>query len=802
VSRGDRQPAIAPSRATTLRQGLRFFAAPADEPRARRATDILLLVPTLIGLGILIALQPPGPVERSLISFLASFPAELDTIWRFFYDLLGLWALVVVAASLVRRRPAVALQGVTALLLAALVAAAAGRIATGDWPSLHAGTGLAGSAVFPSVRVAEAAAIVITSQPHLARPVRVAGFWLVMLGAASAAILTITTPTGVVAALLAAAVGAALARLLFGTSAGRPGLDEVQATLAELGVRAERLQPAEREVVGVFLVRGRDEEGRQLLVKVYGRDAYDNQVLVKFWRGLWYRDPGPALSLSRAQAAEHEAFLTLLAAKHGLATREVVTAGSTITGDSLLVLRGGGIPLAATPADVVDSDLLHSGWRQLALLHAGNIAHRQIDPTNLIVEDGELKLIDLGGAVVGAPEHMLLTDRAQLLASTAAMAGPERATAAASDALGQDGVAALLPYLQSAAFSSELRRALRTAGLDADDLRAQTAATLGAEAPELVRLRRMTWGAALRSGLLILAVWAVVSALGGIDMADLRTALEGASVAWIVVGFIVAQTPRPFQAISTIGSIAVKLAFGPVYALQLAMSFLNLALPSQLARMAVNVRFFQRQGVPPATAITAGTIDAFAGNVIQIILLVLLLLFSEFSLSVDMSSAGASAIDAVALIAVLVIALVGAVLVIRPLRAGLRERVRTWWPEVKIGLRTLRAGHKLGQLLGGNFAAEILFAVTLGIFAYSLGYPLSLANLLVINLSVSLLASVIPVPGGIGVVEGGLMVGLTASGVPQEAALAIALLHRIATFYLPPTWGWFAMRWLEKNSYL
>src|SRR5262249_17786392 len=159
-------------------------------------------------------------------------------------------------------------------------------------------------AIFPSVRVAEAAAIVLTSQPHLAKPVRTLGFWIVMLGAASAAILTITTPTGVLAALLAAAVGAALARPLFGTPAGRPGLDGGRVTVAQLGVEAERLQPAEREVVGVFLVRGRDADGKQLLVKVYGRDAYDNQVLVKFWRGLWYRDPGPALTLSRAQAAE------------------------------------------------------------------------------------------------------------------------------------------------------------------------------------------------------------------------------------------------------------------------------------------------------------------------------------------------------------------------------------------------------------------------------------------------------------------------------------------------------------------
>ena len=60
----------------------------------------------------------------------------------------------------------------------------------------------------------------------------------------------------------------------------------------------------------------------------------------------------------------------------------------------------------------------------------------------------------------------------------------------------------------------------------------------------------------------------------------------------------------------------------------------------------------------------------------------------------------------------------------------------------------------------------------------------------------------IPVPGGIGVVEGGLVVGLTAAGVPESAAFAIALLYRIATFYLPPIWGWFALQWLRKNRYL
>jgi uncharacterized protein (TIRG00374 family) len=96
----------------------------------------------------------------------------------------------------------------------------------------------------------------------------------------------------------------------------------------------------------------------------------------------------------------------------------------------------------------------------------------------------------------------------------------------------------------------------------------------------------------------------------------------------------------------------------------------------------------------------------------------------------------------------------------------------------------------------------VLFATALGLFARALGYHLPLSELLVINMSVSLLASFIPVPGGIGVVEFGLTAGLTAAGMQEEAALAAAILYRISIFYLPPLWGFFALSWLQRNRYL
>jgi uncharacterized membrane protein YbhN (UPF0104 family) len=236
--------------------------------------------------------------------------------------------------------------------------------------------------------------------------------------------------------------------------------------------------------------------------------------------------------------------------------------------------------------------------------------------------------------------------------------------------------------------------------------------------------------------------------------------------------------------------------------MQLATGYLNLALPSNLARMAINIRFFQRHGVPPATAVTAGAIDSFVSTVVQALLLVALLLFSESGLDFGLETPSGPSVTALLVVAAIAVAAVGALALVRRLRGAIVERVRRWWPDVKATLASLRAGNKLGLLLGGSLATELLFAVALGVFANAFGYDISLADLLLINISVSLLATFVPVPGGIGVTEFGLTVGLTAAGMTEEAALGAVVLYRLSTFYLPPVWGFFALRWLQRNAHL
>jgi len=133
---------------------------------------------------------------------------------------------------------------------------------------------------------------------------------------------------------------------------------------------------------------------------------------------------------------------------------------------------------------------------------------------------------------------------------------------------------------------------------------------------------------------------------------------------------------------------------------------------------------------------------------------------------------------------------------------SIRRRVFGYVRQMKDAFVVLRMPSRLLELFGGNLGSEILFAITLAMVTRGFGYELPLSQFLLINSVVSLFGSLIPVPGGIGVMEAGLTWGLTKAGIPQDTAFAIALTHRMITFYLPPIWGFMSYQWLIKHHFL
>ena len=59
-----------------------------------------------------------------------------------------------------------------------------------------------------------------------------------------------------------------------------------------------------------------------------------------------------------------------------------------------------------------------------------------------------------------------------------------------------------------------------------------------------------------------------------------------------------------------------------------------------------------------------------------------------------------------------------------------------------------------------------------------------------------------PAPGGVGAAEAALTAGLVAMGIDSATAFAIAVTHRLCTYYLPPIWGYLSLRWLNRKGYL
>ena len=544
----DAEPVAARAPAFEPRPSRRLFATAASEPRARRLTDLLLLISSIVGLLVVTAAEFPSPgFLVSLTTFVRSAPSFLDTAWQISADALALFAIVLLVATCVRRRLDVARDLVVALAIATIGWLLVGRWAQGDWPAFTRALRSAQAQLwYPSPRLALPAAVIVTIAPHLTRPIRRVGRWLLTLACLGIVALGASSPLGAVAGVLVGATAGFIVHLIFGSSAGRPSLGDVERALSKVGVQARSLAPADRQRAGVFEVMGEDTNGVPLMVKVYGRDAHDSALATTLWRTLWYRDPGSPLRIGRLQQVEHEAFITLLAAQFGVLTEQVVTAGATVDDDAILVLRGRGTPLAVSgPPDGLDHHLVvQQLWKALATLHGGGIAHGQIDSESIILDGGHVGFADFGGASVGATDGRIGADRAQALMASVLLVGTEPAIAMACEALGADGIIAMLPYLQSATLTRAQRREVKEADLEIDDVRALAAAAAGVEEPELQQLRRITAGTILRVALPALAVVALTSAISGMELDGVWDEVIAASWWLLLLGFVLAQMVR------------------------------------------------------------------------------------------------------------------------------------------------------------------------------------------------------------------------------------------------------------------
>jgi uncharacterized membrane protein YbhN (UPF0104 family)/tRNA A-37 threonylcarbamoyl transferase component Bud32 len=773
---------------------------------------------------VVLTFPAPGPtsIDSLVTGLVRELPGLFGWFWELSYDLLITWTLVLIAFALfAHRRKRLLFEELLAGAVAVGCALVAGWLAGTDWSDSFKAVAASGSPpIYLAVRLALATAVVVAASPYMARPFRYLGRSVVGIGAAAGIALGTSLPIGMVAAFAVGIGSAAIVHLLFGSPAGRLTVDQIADALAELGVDATGLHQAPLEPRGVEIATAEAPDGRSLLVKVYGRDAWDGQLLASAWSSLWYRGDTPHLSLGRREQVEHEAFVTLLAERAGVSVLPVVAAGMAFQRDALLVTETTSRSLGTLDPQQVNDELLESIWRNLGRLHAMGVAHRRLDASRIgIRPDGTPAFGDFGGAAVAADDSEIAADRAQVLVATALAAGPERAASAAAAALGDDALSQALPLLQPAAFERPTRRAVSEQDWDLEALRKASADAAGVELPKLAKLRRVSIQSIGLVLLIALVAYAIISALADVGLANLVDEFKAADLGWLAVALALSPVIPVVHAFATLGASFRPLRYGPVLMLEYAIQFIALAVPSSAARLALDVRFFGRNGIEGGAALSIGVIASVCGFIIQVLLIVVISLSGLASL--DLGGAGAtttsSASDAsstgghplLLLTAVLVVLGVSVTLAVPKYRTAVRLAVpryramlRAQASSAATALRVLRSPPKVGLILAGNLGAQVLQAIILGLCLRAFGYHATMAELILVNTIANLFAGFMPVPGGMGVAEAAYTAGLVALGVPNAPALSTSIAFRMVTYYLPPVWGSIAIRWLRQHSYL
>jgi uncharacterized membrane protein YbhN (UPF0104 family) len=799
------------------------FSSASDALRSRRPTDVVLLA--LSGVALVVLTFPaPGPtsIDSLVTGLVQALPGLFGWFWELSYDLLIAWTLVLIAIALLARgRKRLLFEELLAGGLAVGFALLAGWLAGTDWSDSFKAVAASGAPpIYLAVRLALATAVVVMASPYMARPFRYLGRSVVGIGALAGIALGTALPIGMLAAFAVGIGSAAIVHLLFGSPAGRLTLDQVADALAEVGVDATRLRQAPLEPRGVAVVTAEGAGGRSLLVKIYGRDAWDGQLLASAWSALWYRGDAPHLVLGRRAQVEHEAFVTLLAERAGVAVLPVVAAGMASERDALLVTEATGRPLGTLDPHEIDDELLAGIWGNAARLHTLGVAHRRLDASRILIRpDGTPAFGDFGGAEVAADDADIAADRAHVLVTTALAAGPQRAASAAVAALGADPLPQVLALLQPAAFERPTRHAVAAQDWDLEDLRKACAEGAGVELPKLAQLRRVSLQSIGVVVLVALVAYAIISSLADVGLANLIDEFKAADLAWLAAALALSPVIPMAEAVATLGASFRPLRFGPVLMLEYAIQFIALAVPSSAARLALDVRFFGRNGIEGGGALSIGVIASVCGFVTQVLLVLVISLSGLASLDLggsastttsstsDSSSSGGHPL--LVLTAALVVAGVVVTLAVPKYRTAVRLAVPRYRAmlgsqasSARRALRVLRSPAKVVMIFAGNLGAQLLQAIILGLCLRAFGHHATMAELLLVNTLASLFAGFMPVPGGMGVAEAAYTAGLVALGVPNTTALSTAIAFRMVTYYLPPIWGAIAMRWLRQHSYL
>jgi len=771
----------------------------------RRASDAFRLVFAVIVVAVSIpVMQANSAAELRLAHFLNPPPEAISWLVTtvFWLGSVGVIALLAVLGLLVPRLVAVRWTAVAAvvtwaicLLLGRILGPSAGR------PMIDALAGLDPS--YPVTQFAVTIAVASTALPYLSRPLHRLVTSLVTLASVAAVVTGSALPVNTVSSLAIGWGVAAAIHLAAGSPLGLPSAGEITKWITDLGVSVEGITRAPNQTWGVERLTGHDGAGRTIELSVYGRDASDARVLAKLWRFCFYRDSGPTLILDRLQQVEHEAYLTLMAERADVLVPEVLAVGRFgPSRDAALVTRlPAGRALAVADDASLSDETLDEILQAVLRLRKAHLAHGTLGADTIIVSPAGVGLRDFRSASAAAADGRLDGDMAAALAAMAVRTGPERTAAAAGRVLDADTARGALVHLQRAALDPGTVQVLHQNKHLLPQLRAAIATASGIEVPKLAEAKRISWVNLIFGIGTLIGVWAIIGVLA--DVGESLDVIKGASWGWVALTFVLAQLPIAAEAWALNSAVPGQLPYGRCLALETSNTFTALV-GGDTAVFAVRVRFFQRQGYDATVAVSSGAIATTASWTAKGLLFLIAIPFAAGNFEAPSSSGDRQTAIWIVLAVVLAAGIAIAVVTLVPrVRRLASSRVRPVLVNIWSNVKTIAAEpRKIAYIASGSVLAQLLVAAALGAALHAVGQQASLATILVVMTLASIIGGAVPIPGGLGVVEAGLIAGLTAAGIPQDQAVAAVFIQRLFTAYLPPIWGWATLAWMRRREYV
>ncbi|WP_431914324.1 lysylphosphatidylglycerol synthase transmembrane domain-containing protein [Nonomuraea jabiensis] len=781
-----------------------YVVEPLLPQRLRRPSDLLRFFATLIVLGAVVLLALVA--KQTLIGLEADVKegAQLVPLLSRIAAFLGGAAVLIVPAAFAVERVFHRDGLRVAEGLIAAIIGMAGSFLLGQW--LVAGNADDLRVLLTGDRTIEPLNTLLTSVVAYATAVRISRrpTWRMLMWTTIALYVLaffsgrqITIPSAIVTVLVGMVIGYAT---LYGVGSPntRPAGSAVVAALRKLSfavVSARRIeddhQGSRRYAIGL-------KDGTSLDVTVLDRDRQVAGLPYRLWRRIRLNSETRRRAIRSLRAElEREALMAYAAQAAGASTPRLL--GTSEIGTEAAMLAYEHIetrPLDEVPDEQIDDELLAQIWEQVELLQIQRLAHRRLTGDSIHLDRaGRVVLTDARSGEIAAGDLLLRLDIAQLLTYLALRVGPERSVRTAAAVMGPDTLAAAMPLLQRIALTRETRSALSKNKHLLAGLREHIVALKPQGKVEEVRLERFKPRTLITIIASTLAAYIVLSQLSRVDIYRVVTT---ANWAWSGVALVASFVSFVAAALMLRGFVPEPLPLWRTVLVQFASSFVKLVAPAAVGGVAINTRYLQKRGIPPASAVAS----VGASQLIMLVFhIALLLLFAYITGSTQTTSFTPSRGLVVVLLAVAVLVVV--VLGVPPLRRLVTSRMRKLFSNVLPRLLdVLQSPRKMVEACTGTLMITLAFVLCLDACVAAFGGSLSFTAVAVVYLTANAIGSAAPTPGGLGAVELALAGGLTVAGVPAELATSAVLLHRLLTFWLPVLPGWAAFTYLQRHEAL